>query len=334
MGEIVAREEERDVRRWFGEAPLHCLELLDVMPIAAVVWHLEDLADPGTLRLVFANRTAERVLGVELDPPLASGSRRIVPELDRQRMALYADVARTGESRELGLVTYPDPDGGGCASGDPRTFSLRAVALSNHLVGVLFEDVTARVRAADDLRESAKFLDSIIENTSDIVTVKEASSLRFERVNRAGEELMGRSREALVGKSDIEIRDPDSAKASEDKDRDALRRSAVVEIVEEPFETKRGRRVLHTKKIPIIDEAGRPRRLLTISQDITERKRQDEALRRAYEELEIRVGESAANLAAAKSELQRRICECERLEAALRQSEEALREVQKFSAGR
>ncbi|MFN8902758.1 MAG: hypothetical protein ACK5VV_11970, partial [Lysobacteraceae bacterium] len=39
-----------------------------------------------------------------------------------------------------------------------------------------------------------------------------------------------------------------------------------------PIATARGTRYLHTKKIPLLDSNGRPRYLLGISEDITEKK--------------------------------------------------------------
>jgi PAS domain S-box-containing protein len=56
----------------------------------------------------------------------------------------------------------------------------------------------------------------------------------------------------------------------------------LVEIPEAPYHTQhKGTRILHTKKISILDEEGRPRYLLGISEDITERKQVEEALRRS-----------------------------------------------------
>jgi PAS domain S-box-containing protein len=62
-----------------------------------------------------------------------------------------------------------------------------------------------------------------------------------------------------------------------------------------------------------------------ILRDITERKRAEEALRRARDELEIRVQERTAELIAANRELQREIVEHKRTEAALRESERRYR---------
>ena len=53
-----------------------------------------------------------------------------------------------------------------------------------------------------------------------------------------------------------------------------------------PLETKTGTRILHTKKIPILDKEGTPSFLLGISEDITERKQSERQLHEAKEEAE------------------------------------------------
>jgi PAS domain S-box-containing protein len=50
----------------------------------------------------------------------------------------------------------------------------------------------------------------------------------------------------------------------------------LVDIPEEWIETRRGKRFLHTKKVPILDSAGKPLYLLGISEDVTERKAAEE----------------------------------------------------------
>ena len=86
--------------------------------------------------------------------------------------------------------------------------------------------------------------------------------------------------EELIGKNDYDFFPKDEADFFTAKDRAVLESGEMVDIPEEPMATPtRGVRYLHTKKIPIRDSTGRPRYLVGISEDITDRKRADEQLR-------------------------------------------------------
>ncbi|MFW6057384.1 MAG: CHASE domain-containing protein, partial [Persicimonas sp.] len=135
------------------------------------------------------------------------------------------------------------------------------------------------------LARSEKFLDDIIENIPLMVFVKEAEELRFERVNRAGEELMGHSQEEMVGKTDYDFFPEEQADFFRQKDRQALREKRMIDISEESLDTPQGRRILHTKKMPIFDADGQPLYLLGITEDITERREHERELRSSLFEL-------------------------------------------------
>ncbi len=128
-----------------------------------------------------------------------------------------------------------------------------------------------------------RFLDSIVENLPSMIFVKEAAQLRFERINRAGEELLGVSREQLLDKNDFDFFPREQAETFQAADRATLTRAVVVDIAEEPIQTKTGERWLHTKKVPILDENGTPRYLLGISEDITDRRLAAQAFKAAKE---------------------------------------------------
>jgi PAS domain S-box-containing protein len=117
------------------------------------------------------------------------------------------------------------------------------------------------------------FLESLIENIPLMIFVKDAEQLRFARFNRAGEQLLGYSREELLGKNDFDFFPAEQALFFVEKDREVLRNGAILEIPEEEIDTRAdGRRVLYTLKVPLYDRRGAPTHLMGISLDITRQK--------------------------------------------------------------
>lgn len=152
--------------------------------------------------------------------------------------------------------------------------------------GTVYATARAHPGGVEATRQASQFLDAIIENIPHMVFLKDAATLSFARFNRAGEELLGLSRANLLGKNDFDLFPVDEAVAFQAKDRETLNGKTLVEIPEEPIETKRGRRWLRTKKVPLLDERGTPTFLLGISEDITELKALTEARQRFQEALE------------------------------------------------
>jgi PAS domain S-box-containing protein len=150
----------------------------------------------------------------------------------------------------------------------------------------LRQEVARRDRSEQALRGSEAFLDSIVENLPNMIFVKEAGELRFARINRAGESLLGLDRAELLGKSDFDFFPREQAEFFRERDRECLARGVVVDVTEEPIQTASGERWLHTKKVPIVDEHGAPAHLLGISEDVTERRKAAAALQAAKDAAE------------------------------------------------
>jgi len=156
------------------------------------------------------------------------------------------------------------------------------------LIYAAARDITERKQAEIESWQMQNFLNSIVENIPNMLFVKDAKNLQFLRFNKAGEELLGYPKEALLGKNDYDFFPPAEADFFIAKDREVLARGNVLDIPEEQIQTNhQGTRILHTRKIPILDEFGNPKYLLGISEDITESKQAEIQLKEISERLSL-----------------------------------------------
>ena len=140
------------------------------------------------------------------------------------------------------------------------------------------EDITERVRVADELRRAREFLDQIIESVPEAILVKNANDRRFTLLNRAAEEFLGMSRADVIGKTAAQIYPEESAKRIAKHDDELVRSGSIFidnHMLESP--TKGRRRVTLTRK-RLQGADNEPRHLLTVIQDLTERRRFEERI--------------------------------------------------------
>jgi two-component system, LuxR family, sensor kinase FixL len=177
-------------------------------------------------------------------------------------------------------------------AGESRIVEVVKIPVTNdrgEVVGLLgmFRDVTHLKRTEEQLQRSRAFLHSVIENLPITVFIKDAADLRFVLWNKAGEELTGCPRETFLGKTDYDFFLKDDADGFTASDREVLRSGKLLDVPEEIIHTRsRGTRILHTRKIPILDDQGNARFLVGISEDVTERKAAEERLRELAARLE------------------------------------------------
>ena len=144
------------------------------------------------------------------------------------------------------------------------------------------ESEIRRKQAEEETRHLQNFLNSVVENLPIGVFIKEANDLRFLYCNQASEEITGYFKEDVIGKNDYDLFAEKQADLLTAHERIVLGKQKFLDVSEQQIQTKhRGLRIFLTRKIPLLDESGRPRYLLGISEDITERKQAIEALRQS-----------------------------------------------------
>jgi PAS domain S-box-containing protein len=176
-------------------------------------------------------------------------------------------------------------------SGDGRTERLLAVS----------RDITEVKRAEANLTAANRFLDTLIDLLPVMIFVKDARTLCYVRQNRATLNLLGLSKEDVIGKRDRDFLPAEQADFILAKDREVLSSGRLVDIPEQSIQSRLdGARTLHTTKMPLLDEHGTPEFILGVSLDITERKLAEHAIR----ELNAALLAKAAQLETTNKELE------------------------------
>ncbi len=140
-------------------------------------------------------------------------------------------------------------------------------------------DVTQAREAAAEVASTRQFLDSVIENAPSPIIVKDARSLQHVLINRAAEAFLGVARSSVIGKTVEQIYSLQSAAYISGQNQFVLQNRKEVSYAEHRFETPgNGARYATSKRIPIFDEKGDPRYILTVFDDTTERRLADERI--------------------------------------------------------
>jgi PAS domain S-box-containing protein len=219
------------------------------------------VVDRATLQIVQASQVAIDQFG--LCP--AAIRRRLTDLVD----VPLPEVIETGRPLSLSGRWIAGP-------GAPSEVHLRIAAASAETWLVVLRRGGDPLAIAEELREANRFLEAVVENIPDMIFVKRASDHTFFRFNRAGEELLGRSRQELFGRNDYDVFPKEQADSFRRTDCQIYRTGELLDIPEEPISSRdRGVRWVHTKKVPVYD-GERPLYVVGISEDITDRKLAEE----------------------------------------------------------
>ena len=158
---------------------------------------------------------------------------------------------------------------------------------SGKIVGLhgTVQDITDRKRAEDMIKESETRLQSILDNSSTVVFLKDIQG-RYITVNRRYEELFHVKRNEVVNKTDYDIFPREFADKFRMHDEQALEKLSAIEM-EEVVPHDEGIHTYISVKFPLWSQDGKPYAVCGIATDITERKKAQEQIEKALKEKEV-----------------------------------------------
>ena len=238
------------------------------------------VTDLESLRFIAVNEAAISHYGYTREQFMTMTLAELRPAADRDRFVSHLHTLPAVQfSGNIGQHLKADGN-----PIDVVVFS-RALNYAGHPARLaVIHDITKVTLAENELRRTKKFLDTVIEHVPVSIVVKDvegfetdASDGRFTLFNRAYEELTGDSRALLIGKTAYEIYPKERADIIVRSDNEALQSAEAVTNREHPIRTSRNEtRLVTAKKAVIRNDYGKPQYLLTVLEDVTERRRAEQ----------------------------------------------------------
>lgn len=229
------------------------------------------------MRMVVCNRPYIEMYGLSTDIVKEGVTLRAILEHRAETGTFFGDMtaymAQVGRMLDTGepMVTFTElPDG--------RTFCVTNKPTGDGGWVATHQDVTERRRAEKELQRTRNFLNIVIENVPETLVVKNAGDGRYILANRASEKFYDFPRENIVGKTVFDIFPEETAAIIAERDKQALEQGHLT-VDDYPLYTpKAGARFVTSKRVAIPGSDGNPDFLLTILEDVTERKRGEQQI--------------------------------------------------------
>jgi len=152
------------------------------------------------------------------------------------------------------------------------------------------QDLTAEAHARSDaeaetkrslaqLGETQKFLNTIVEHVPASIIVRELPENRFILINREGEKIHGTPRANVLGRAVADVLPPATARVIAEHDREVINSTEAIVFGERKTQVPgKGERITLATGLAIADRAGKPKYIVNVIQDITERRSAEERI--------------------------------------------------------
>ena len=252
--------------------------LFDASPVP--MW----VIDRETLRFLAVNDAAIVRYGYSRQQFMSMAVPDLRPEDDRERFGRFLVSLQPSQLHE-NIGQHRTADGriidiavSSCA----LTYAGRKARLA------AIHDITKAKQVENELRRIQKFLDAVIEHVPIPILVKDVSGAhkqtaeyRYTLVNRVFEELSGTPRSEIIGKTAVELYPKEKAEFIIAENDEALSSDDPIFRSDHDVHTAaNGTRVCTATVVAVRDDARNPQYLVTVLQDVTERKRAEDRIAR------------------------------------------------------
>ncbi len=266
----------------FFDNPLNGFALCEIIT--------NDKGEPEDFVYLEVNKTFENLTGLKKENVLNKKVTEILPYEDvGDLIQIYGKVALTGEST---VFQYPIPS-------LDKYYEIAAFSPQKKRFIAFFTDITERKKAEEELMMSEERYRGVVQNTTAVILRLNPQGI-IQFANERALEFFGYSADELVGKHVVGTIVPEKDTAGRDL------AAMVDEITKNPdgFHSnenenirKNGERVwMEWTNSGIYDQYGHMKEFLAVGIDTTERKKAEEELREARDNLELKVKERTREL--------------------------------------
>ncbi|SFN88869.1 PAS domain S-box-containing protein/diguanylate cyclase (GGDEF) domain-containing protein [Bradyrhizobium sp. Ghvi] len=182
-----------------------------------------------------------------------------------------ADVMRVVAEGTVSTRTHLLPNG--------RAFQVINTPLAQGGWVATIEEITERRNLEQERDRNYTFLREIIDHIPSQITVKDARTRQYLLVNRIAEEVLGEAGKTIVGKTAADLLPETDAQVVTRDDDTVLQSPDRLLQREQSWRTPTdGQRHTISKRIGICDDAGAPRYIINVIEDITEQRRTAEEI--------------------------------------------------------
>jgi PAS domain S-box-containing protein len=253
----------------------------------------DEQGKPCDFRILEVNKRWEEITGARAEDVIGKTAREMFPEVEDYWIEALGRVALTGEPARLenyarALGKYLD-----LSVYSPRKGQFASVCI----------DVTQEKRTLDALRKSEARFRATFDRAGIGIALVDLSG-RILDCNPSLERMMGFTREELMARTFAEITHPEDRQRNLEVHEEVVAGRRDHYALEKRYVRKDGSTIWGRLNVSLVRDAeGKPDYSIGMVEDVTERKRAEEELRRVNADLEQRVRERTAALDSANKEL-------------------------------